>query len=114
MGAIFKFNAPHLTGAGFSGTPDAVFTNPAVGLGIFNGPLGIAFDASGNLWVENNGGTTIVEIAAAVVNAAVGVSTPVIATTLNNTVPPPGGLDTINNPWGILFDANGNMWITNE
>ncbi len=114
MGAIFKFNAPHLTGAGFSGTPDAVFTNPAVGPGIFNGPLGIAFDASGNLWVENNGGVTIVEIAAADVNAAAGTSTPPLATVLTTNVPPPGGLPNINNPWGILFDGNGNMWITNE
>ncbi len=113
--AIFEFNTGQIgTGAGFSGTPHAVFVNPGALLIPFNGPLGIAFDASGNLWVENNGGTTIVEIAAAVVNAAVGVSTPAIATTLTNTVPLPGGLDTINNPWGIVFDANGNMWITNE
>jgi hypothetical protein len=33
------------------------------------------------------------------------------ATTLNSD-----GLPTpsINNPWGILFDASGNMWFTNE
>jgi hypothetical protein len=120
MGAIFKFSTAQLgSGAGFSGTPAAVFTNPAVGPGIFNGPIGIAFDSSGNMWVNNNGagtpsGTTIVEIAAAVVNAASGVSTPAIATTLTTNIPPPGGLATINNPWGILFDSSGNMWITNE
>ena len=28
--------------------------------------------------------------------------------------PVPGGLPTINNPWGILFDSSGNMWFTNE
>jgi hypothetical protein len=115
VGAIFKFSTAQLgTGAGFSGTPAAVFTNPLVGTGIFNGPLGIAFDASGNLWVENNGGTTVVEIAAADVGAAAGVSTPPLATVLNTNIPAPGGLPNINNPWGILFDAGGNMWITNE
>ncbi len=113
--AIFKFSTGQLsTGAGFSGTPAAVFINPAVPPNIFNGPLGIAFDASGNLWVENNGGVTIVEIAAGVVNAAAGTSTPPLATVLTTNVPPPGGLPNINNPWGILFDANNNMWITNE
>jgi len=113
--AIFKFSTAQIgTGAGFSGTPAAVFVNPVAPPNPFTGPLGIAFDASGNLWVENNGGTTIVEIAAAVVNAAVGVSTPAIATLLNTNVPLPGGLQNINNPWGILFDGNGNMWITNE
>ncbi len=64
--------------------------------------------------MNNNHGTTIVEIAAAVVNAAAGTSTPAIATTLTTNIPPPGGLANINNPWGILFDSSGNMWITNE
>jgi streptogramin lyase len=64
--------------------------------------------------VENNGGTTIVQIAAAVVNGAVGVTAVAPATVLASTVPPPGGLPTINNPWGIVFDISGNMWITNE
>lgn len=113
--AIFEFSTAQLgTGAGFSGTPKAVFINPAAPPNIFNGPLGIAFDASGNLWVENNGGTSIVEIAAAVVNAATGVSTPALNTVLTTNVPPPGGLPNISAPWGILFDGNGNMWITNE
>lgn len=115
VGAIFKFSTKQLgTGAGFSGTPAAAFTNPAIGPRVFNGPLGIAFDASGNLWVNNNGGNTIVEIAAAVVSAAAGTSTPAIATTLTTNIPPPGGLANINSPWGILFDSSGNMWITNE
>lgn len=115
VGAIFKFSAAQLgSGTSFSGTPAAVFTNPAVGPGAFDAPLGIAFDASGNLWVNNNHGSTIVEIAAGVVNAAAGVSTPAIATTLTTNIPPPGGLANINNPWGMLFDSSGNMWITNE
>jgi len=114
--AIFKFSTAQLsTGAGFSGTPAAVLTNAAPPApATFNGPLGIAFDASGNLWVENNGGTTIVQIAAGVINTAVGVTAVAPATVLLSNVPPPGGLPTINNPWGIVFDISGNMWITNE
>ncbi|HEV3111873.1 MAG TPA: hypothetical protein VGY99_15405 [Candidatus Binataceae bacterium] len=113
--AIFKFSALQLTATGgILITPAAVLTNsvpPAIPA--FNGPLGIAFDGSGNLWVDNNGGTTIVELTAATLAAASGL-TGVLATTVLNSGAVPGGLPTINNPWGILFDASGNMWITNE
>jgi hypothetical protein len=109
--AIFKFSKAQLllpSGAGL--TPAAVLVNGAVPA--FNAPLGIAFDGAGNLWVVNNGTTTIVEISAAQLAAAGGV-TPATATTslLSSLV---GGLATINNPWGILFDGSGNMWFTNE
>ncbi|MGO9059848.1 MAG: hypothetical protein ACLQU2_21085 [Candidatus Binataceae bacterium] len=87
--------------------PVATLTNAA-----FNGTLGIAFDSGGNLWIENNGGTTIVEVAAATLAAAAGVTPVPLATTLNSSVV--AGLGTINNPWGMLFDSSGNMWFTNE
>jgi streptogramin lyase len=113
--AIFKFSAAQLASpSGVSLTPAAVLTNiapPAVQA--FTGPLGIAFDSPGNLWVVNNGGTTIVEITAAQLAAATGV-TGVLTNTVLTSIVVPGGLPTINNPWGILFDANGNMWFTNE
>lgn len=113
--AIFEFSSTQLAAAGGIGiTPTAVLTNAAPpAVPAFNGPLGIAFDSSGDLWVDNNGGTTIVEITAAQLAAAVGV-TGVLPATILNSGAVPGGLPTINNPWGILFDAAGNMWITNE
>jgi streptogramin lyase len=56
--------------------------------------------------------STILEISAATLAAASG-PTPALATTIltSTTV---GGLASINNPWGILFDASGDMWFTNE
>jgi len=87
--------------------PIATLTNAA-----FNGTLGMAFDSGGNLWIENNGGTTIVEVAAGTLATAAGVTPVTLATTLNSMVV--AGLPTINNPWGIVFDTSGNMWITNE
>ncbi len=118
--AIFKFSVAQLAGAsGIAITPAAVLTNVAPPAAqAFNGPLGIAFDGAGNLWVANNNASvatpsTIVEISAATLGAASGV-TGVLPTTVLLSSVIPGGLPTINNPWGILFDGKGNMWFTNE
>lgn len=118
--AIFKFSAAQIAAAsGISITPAAVLTNVAPPAAqAFNGPLGIAFDSAGNLWVANNNASvaapsTIVEISAATLGAAAG-PTGVLPTTVLQTGGIPGGLLTINNPWGILFDGSGNMWFTNE
>ena len=112
---IFKFSAAQLaSGSGVGLSPVAVLANkPPPSIPTFNGPLGIAFDGSGDLWVDNNGGTTVVELTAAQLAAATGV-TAVSPTTILSSSVVPGGLPTINNPWGILFDSSGNMWITNE
>jgi hypothetical protein len=109
---IFKFSASQLSGTtGVGITPAAILASPAS----FNGTLGITFDSSGNLWIDNNGGTTIVEITAATLAAASGVTAVTPNTTLNGQPISTGStLLTIENPWGILFDSSGNMWITNE
>jgi len=105
---IFEFSAAQTTTVSTVPiVPVATLTNVN-----FNGPLGIAFDSGNNLWIENNGGTTVVEVASAVLTAAAGITPVPLATTLNaSTV---GGLLTINNPWGLVFDADGDLWITNE
>ena len=110
---IFKFSAMQLTAATGVGLTPAAVLQGAV-RGVFNGTLGIAFDPAGNLWVENNGGTTIVKITTAQLAAANGPTNPITPTTVLTSSVIAGGLPTINNPWGILFDAKGNMWITNE
>jgi streptogramin lyase len=101
---IFRFNSATIKTA-LVLSPDATFGSAA-----FNAPLGIAFDSGGNLWVCNNGGTTIVEIASAALTGTGPVAV-VPATTLNSDG---AATPSINNPWGILFDANGNLWFTNE
>lgn len=106
---IFKFTAaqisvPHVTPV----TPVATLTSTD-----FNGTLGIAFDSSGNLWIDNNGSTTIVQISSATLATASGLTAVTPAVILESSVLP-GGLPTINNPWGIVFDADGNLWFTNE
>ncbi len=88
---IFKFSTAQLSSASGVGlTPAAILTNIAPPAPqAFNGPLGIAFDGAGNLWVDNNGGTTVVEIAAAILNTAAG-TTGVLPHTVLNSDGAPG------------------------
>ncbi len=96
-------------------SPTHVATSPNAVLSSlsFSAPLGMAFDAAGNLWVANNGTTpSIIEIAAATLAAASGPTAVVPIKVLTSTLV--DGFQTINNPWGMLFDVNGNLWFTNE
>jgi sugar lactone lactonase YvrE len=100
--------------------------NPAVVITSmdFNGPLGVAFDSMGNLWVANNGsvtsngvtsaaGTTIVEFAAATLPMvpATGMVTPTLTP---QVVLSDDGTNSIQSPWELAFDADGNLWSSNS
>jgi hypothetical protein len=104
-------------------------TNPTVPVveissAAFNGPLGIAFDSMGNLWVANNGGvmganntpsatgTSIVEFTAAhlPVPMANGMVTPTLTPDLTLS---DNGAGSIQAPWALAFDAAGNLWSSN-
>jgi len=61
--------------------------------GAGNRPYGIAIDASGNLWVADNGGTTVVELTSS--GALLGTFTAGTA------------------PQGCVIDTNGNVWVSN-
>jgi hypothetical protein len=89
----------------------------------FNGPSGIAFDSSGDMWISNNGipaaaadqfggGITIVEITAAHIPALpeMGTSTQQVVSdvTLSDA-----GQVTIQSPWALAFDLSGNLWSSN-
>ena len=107
---IFEFTAMQLTGTGGSGITPAVVIENADS---FDGVLGIAFDGSGNLWVANNGDQSLVKIAAADLAAVSGIggvhTIPITATF--DSVGSPLSLDA---PWGLAFDAEGDLWVTNE
>jgi len=90
----------------------------------FNGPLGIAFDGKGNLWMANNGGvpgangstsavgTTIVEFLAAHLSMppATGMLTPYLTP---DVVLSDDGHKSIQGPWALAFDSTGNLWSSN-
>jgi ligand-binding sensor domain-containing protein len=119
--AILVFTAAQLAMQGDNPTIPAVTLTSAA----FNGPLGIAFDSTGNLWVANNGGvagengaadspagTTIVEFAAAHLPMvpATGMVTPDLVPdiTLSDS-----GSGSISAPWALAFDSSGDLWSSN-
>ena len=118
--AILVFTAAQLALSGDNPTVPAVTLSSAA----FNGPLGIAFDSAGNLWVANNGGvagdngatspvgTTIVEFAAAHVPAvpATGMVTPELTPDITLT---DDGNGSVQGPWELAFDTSGNLWSSN-
>lgn len=110
---ILKFSAAQLASPTRTALTAAAVLQGALP-GTFNGPLGMAFDSHGNLWVANNLGNTIVEIGAAQLAAASGPVNPVTPLVTVTSATGPSGLPTINNPWGLVLDQNDNLWFTNE
>jgi sugar lactone lactonase YvrE len=104
---IFKFSAAQVNAGGGSGiTPAGVIDTIAL-----DGPLGLAFDADGDLWVANNSDESVVEFSAkdlATVSGVVNIIPAVILLTNKAEVP------SLENPWGLAFDAAGDLWVTNE
>ena len=95
---LMRFTAAQLA---TTGTPVPVDTITATA-GSLDHPAGLATDKSGNLWVANYIGETIVAFSPSQL-AAGGGPTPLI--TLS-----PGGAHTL---WGIAFDQEGGLWVGN-
>jgi len=117
---VLVFTASQLALAGTNSINPAVIITSAA----FNGPLGVAFDVNGNLWIANNGGvpgangamsaagTTIVQFQAAHLPAppSTGMLTPDLTpdVTLSDD-----GQNSIQAPWALVFDAEGDLWSSN-
>lgn len=102
--AVFVFTPAQLASNNSNATPNiSITSNPA-----FNGPLGIAFDAAGDLWVANNATTTIFEFKAT--NLPTSPSSVSLApdVTLSDH-----GNGSIQAPWALIFDAHGDLWSSN-
>jgi fibronectin type 3 domain-containing protein/GH18 family chitinase len=69
--------------------------------GDFNSLIGIAFDASNDLWVASNGNNNILEFTAAELET----TSPADIISMSNS---PGA------PAGLAFDTDGSLWITGE
>ena len=117
---VLVFTAAQLTQVGINSVVPAVTITSAD----FNGPLGIAFDAKGDLWIANNGGvpgangamsavgTTIVEFQAAHLPAppATGVLTPDLTP---DVILSDDGQNSIQGPWALVFDSRGHLLSSN-
>lgn len=102
--AVFVFTPAQLAANNANATPNiSITSNPA-----FNGPLGIAFDATGDLWIANNATTTIFEFKA----ANLPTSTANVSLTPDVTLSDDGN-GSIQAPWALIFDSNGDLWSSN-
>jgi sugar lactone lactonase YvrE len=96
---LVSFTPAQLT-AGGSQTPDKTLTS-----GSFFDPVGLAFDTAGNLWVSNANSVSasLIRFTPAQLTAAGSQSPNRI---LSST--------SFARPAQIAFDANGNLWVTNQ
>ncbi|HUA34927.1 MAG TPA: hypothetical protein VMA09_15065 [Candidatus Binataceae bacterium] len=109
---IFEFSAAQLAGPPGNVTPTLTLTDDDE----FDMPLGMAFDSSGDLWVANNGSTPgngfgLLEFDAATLAASTG---PITSDANFASVTTGQGTDSLNAPWGLSFDGNGDLFVTNE
>lgn len=88
-----------------SGSPTPTVTLSANATLSLSGPEGMAFDASGNLWVANNGNATVVRFDAALLGAS---GSPTPAATIAS-----GSFASGAELAGMAFDASGNLWVGN-
>ena len=102
--AVYVFTPQQLNASNAATSPYITLTsNPA-----FNGPLGIVFDATGDLYVANNGSTTIFEFKAN--------HLPRFSETVEldpDATLSDDGNGSIQAPWALIFDANGDLWSSN-
>jgi hypothetical protein len=108
----YSFLTLAVTGAGVSvPIPDAAIVDDGSSNAV-NCPIGIAFDANGNLWVANggsggpNGGGDVAELAAGdIVNLKGATAITAAKVLLNDDV-----VDGLNSTSGLKFDGQGNLW----
>ena len=101
--AVFEFDTTQLSVGGANVTPHTtIVSTPA-----FTGPLGIVFGANGNLWIANNGTTTLFEFKKPKLPTS-GVHTLVPDVILSDD-----GHGSIQGPWALIFDTAGNLWSSN-
>lgn len=98
---LLMYTPAQLTGGG---GPQVVISQDATTNPDLNEPTGLAFDASGNLWVANQNSNTVLEYKASDL-AGSGSPAPAVKLTASS--------GSLSEPYGIAFDANGNLWVAN-
>jgi hypothetical protein len=118
--AIYVFTSSQLAQTGVQDIVPAVTITSAA----FNGPLGIVFDTSGDLFIANNGGvptsnsqmsavgTSIVEFTAGQLpSPASAPSAPL--SLVPDIVLNDDGQGSVQGPWALVFDKQGDLWSSN-
>lgn len=106
---IFGYKAATLaTATGNTGAvnPDIIISSASMG-----DPRGLAFDASGNLWVTDATGKLLKFAASDLVTSGIKTPTVIITATLVATA---GGFAlSLDFPEGLAFDSDGSLWVSN-
>lgn len=99
-GALEEFTPSQLA-AGGNQTPAVVINGGSV----LSCPWALAFDAQGNVWVADEDENHVVEYSASQLTTS---GTPTPADTIGATG------NSLDDPTGVAFDANGNLWVANS
>jgi hypothetical protein len=108
--AVYVFTGKQLSATATTEVPAVSITSTPA----FNGPLGIAFDYRGDLYVANNATTTIFGFSAMSLPAVSSSSTATSTTALVPTETlSDDGSGSIQAPWALAFDGYGDLWSSN-
>jgi len=109
---VLEYTVPLTKGESASlviGQPDFATSDPGAGAKGLFGPLGIAFDSGGNLWVVDGSNHRVLqyvspfstdEVASLVIGQA-------------SLTPKTGTGSTSLDPYAMTFDSAGNLWVSN-
>ena len=113
--AVYVFTPSQLSATSTTAIPASTITSSTA----FNGPVGIAFDGPGDLYVANNGGNTIYGFNASSLPNLNGTSggssssSSIASIALTPAVMLTNSGASIQSPWGLAFDGRGNLWSSN-
>jgi sugar lactone lactonase YvrE len=105
MAASLIIGQANFTSAGAAAPPTA---------GSLNGPAGIAFDSTGNLWIGDLFNNRVLEFIPSFttgMNASLVLGQTLFTTT---TAPTPPTVNSLSAPVGVAFDLSGNLWIADS
>jgi sugar lactone lactonase YvrE len=107
--SVVEFSASQLTTGGTPTPAVTISANAGANEGALESPSGLAFDASGDLWVANNAQASIVEFTPSQLAAS---GSPAPAVIITGAVV--SGELSVFAPVGVAFDASGDLWVANR
>ncbi len=102
--SLYQFANPHTLSGTINSSPDIILSTTITGDATLADPSGLAFDKDGNLWVSNQGLSTLVKFTPDQLSTSGTPIPEVLIKAIGDSLAAPGGL---------AFDASGNLWVSN-